>query len=217
LRAQADLAELSSATRDLTARTPNREILAVAAGAAAGTGLAYAVALNLSCAAEAARIDATDTAAQWTAAAAAHGDLDRPEAQAYCLIRAGAVQLRTRNRTGAAHTLARALAIARDLAALPMIIAVERLATLGGVVLDSASAEPTAVRRPPAGLTPRELEVLLLVVTGATNRRIARSLYISERTASVHVSNILAKLGATNRTEAARIAVRLNISTDSAR
>ena len=58
----------------------------------------------------------------------------------------------------------------------------------------------------PYGLTPREMEILPLLVTGATNRGIARALFITERTASVHVSNILAKLGAANRTQAARVA-----------
>ena len=55
-------------------------------------------------------------------------------------------------------------------------------------------------------MTDRELEVLRLVAAGRTNRDIAADLFISAKTASVHVSNILAKLGAGNRTEAAAIA-----------
>ena len=51
-------------------------------------------------------------------------------------------------------------------------------------------------------LTRREREVLVLVSEGRTNREIAKNLFISEKTASVHVSNILAKLGAANRAEA---------------
>ena len=67
------------------------------------------------------------------------------------------------------------------------------------------------------GLTPREREVLPLLTVGATNRTIARTLYISERTASVHVSNILTKLGVVNRTEAARKAIALRMDTGTAR
>jgi DNA-binding NarL/FixJ family response regulator len=63
------------------------------------------------------------------------------------------------------------------------------------------------------GLTPRELEVLALVAEGRTNPQIAAELVISEKTASVHVSRILAKLGAANRTEAAAIARRLGVGT----
>jgi DNA-binding CsgD family transcriptional regulator/tetratricopeptide (TPR) repeat protein len=57
-------------------------------------------------------------------------------------------------------------------------------------------------------LTAREREVLALLVAGRTNREVARQLYISEKTVSVHVTNILGKLGARSRTEAAAIARR---------
>ena len=60
----------------------------------------------------------------------------------------------------------------------------------------------------PDELTPRELEVLELLTRGRKNAEIADSLFISERTVKFHVSSILAKLGAENRTEAARVAVR---------
>jgi len=61
------------------------------------------------------------------------------------------------------------------------------------------------------GLTPREQEVLRHLMEGRTNRQIARALFISEKTASVHVSNIMSKLGAANRSEAAAIAHRLRL------
>ncbi|WP_188836686.1 helix-turn-helix transcriptional regulator [Flexivirga endophytica] len=57
-----------------------------------------------------------------------------------------------------------------------------------------------------SGLTPRERDVLQLVAEGMTNGQIAGKLFISTKTASVHVSNILAKLGAANRTEAVDLA-----------
>ena len=67
---------------------------------------------------------------------------------------------------------------------------------------------------PPAaqlGLTRREAEVLALVAAGRSNRQIAQALFISPKTASVHVSRILAKLGAASRVEAAAIAHRLGL------
>jgi DNA-binding CsgD family transcriptional regulator len=65
----------------------------------------------------------------------------------------------------------------------------------------------------PAGLTSREQEVLRLLTQGRTNREIASALFIAPKTASVHVSNILAKLGAASRTEAAAIAHRRGLLT----
>ena len=73
---------------------------------------------------------------------------------------------------------------------------------------------PVGGRRPPSpldrlGLTEREQEVLALVAVGRTNRQIAEALFISPKTATIHVSNILGKLGVRNRVEAATIAHRL--------
>ncbi|HXZ69981.1 MAG TPA: LuxR C-terminal-related transcriptional regulator, partial [Streptosporangiaceae bacterium] len=61
------------------------------------------------------------------------------------------------------------------------------------------------------GLTPREFEVLRLVAAGRSNPEIAAELFISAKTASVHVSNILAKLGVSSRGEAAAAAHRLRL------
>jgi DNA-binding CsgD family transcriptional regulator len=66
---------------------------------------------------------------------------------------------------------------------------------------------PTAVRPPLFSLTAREQEVLALLAEGMTNARLAEVLFISERTANRHVSNIFTKLGVHNRTQAARVAV----------
>jgi len=59
-----------------------------------------------------------------------------------------------------------------------------------------------------SALTPREMEVLEELAGGRSNRAIARRLYVTERTVKAHVSSILRKLGAENRTEAVAIAVR---------
>ena len=76
----------------------------------------------------------------------------------------------------------------------------------------AGEAAPTPVPgEPPLGLTAREYEVLRLVAAGHSNREIASELFISAKTASVHVSNILAKLGVTSRGEAAATAHRLGL------
>jgi DNA-binding CsgD family transcriptional regulator len=67
---------------------------------------------------------------------------------------------------------------------------------------------PTPVRRGRFNLTPREQEVLALVASGMSDGEIATSLVISKKTASVHVANIKAKLGASSRVEVATIALR---------
>ena len=69
-------------------------------------------------------------------------------------------------------------------------------------------APPVAPPDQAAGLTRREVEVLRLLVAGRSNPEIAAALFISPRTATTHVTNILAKLGAQSRTEAAAHAVR---------
>ena len=95
----------------------------------------------------------------------------------------------------------------------PEVAAAIRSAVAGEVHLDPAvaralTASLRAPKREQATLTPREREVVVAVASGATNRQIARTLGLGERTARTHVSNILAKLGLTSRTQAAMWAVR---------
>jgi DNA-binding CsgD family transcriptional regulator len=59
---------------------------------------------------------------------------------------------------------------------------------------------------PPAGLSPREVEILRLVARGLSNRDVGRALSISEHTAANHIRSILRKTGSANRTEAAAYA-----------
>jgi DNA-binding CsgD family transcriptional regulator len=81
----------------------------------------------------------------------------------------------------------------------------EELALLRELLARAAGGEPGVA------LTRREAEVLALVAAGRSNRQIAQALFISPKTASVHVSNILAKLGVAGRVEAAAIAHRLGL------
>ena len=78
----------------------------------------------------------------------------------------------------------------------------------------SSAASPSGRAADEFGLTRREREVLALVAEGWTNRQVADHLFISENTAGVHVSNILGKLGASGRTEAAAIAHRLGLAAE---
>src|SRR5262249_6679268 len=73
--------------------------------------------------------------------------------------------------------------------------------------------QATARPEPPVErLTSREQDVLMLLARGLTNRQIADSLAISEKTVSVHVSNLLSKIGLTSRTQAALYAARIGLA-----
>ncbi|HJZ61497.1 MAG TPA: response regulator transcription factor, partial [Miltoncostaeaceae bacterium] len=102
------------------------------------------------------------------------------------------------------------------LGAARLLAEVESLAARARLSLDGERA-PAAVAVPaeagdPFGLTPRERQVLALLATGATNREIGTTLYMAEKTASVHVSRILAKLNVRSRTQAAAAAHRLGLT-----
>ena len=115
------------------------------------------------------------------------------------------------DRTRAADLLTAAAREARSLGAQPLLEQVEGLAIRARI----AFAEPAPDERSVVeqiGLSPRELDVLELLADGRTNREIAGTLFISQKTVSVHVSRILAKLGAGNRAEAAAIAHRLGLA-----
>jgi DNA-binding NarL/FixJ family response regulator len=103
-----------------------------------------------------------------------------------------------------------ALSELERLGARPRAAAVARkLRELG--VRGLARGPRPATRANPANLTARELEVLRLLVEGRSNRQIAEQLFISNKTASVHVTNLLAKLGVHSRLEAAAMARRLGL------
>ena len=150
-----------------------------------------------------------DALAGWDAAADAWDHLGQPYPLAHALLRAAQAAMDCGDRDGAAERLARAAPLADGLGAGPLREQIGSLARRARLGLPAAGQPPELL-----GLTARETQVLRLVATGCSNRDIAAELFISAKTASVHVSNILAKLGATSRTEAAAIAHRAGIATE---
>jgi len=145
----------------------------------------------------------------WDAAAAAWEALAQPYPLAYALLRAAAAALAAGDRDPAAARLRRSADLAAQLAAEPLQQQIRQLARRARIDLAAPGAGQAAGA--PFGLTARELDVLRLVATGRGNRDIAAELFISPRTASVHVSNILGKLAVNSRGEAAAAAYRLHL------
>lgn len=106
------------------------------------------------------------------------------------------------DRDEAALEAARALADAEDMGAVPLATAIRELARRGRLALPGARTAGSDV------LTAREAEVLELVAQGLSNNQIGRRLFISGKTVSVHVSNVLAKLEVSGRAEAVDVAHR---------
>jgi DNA-binding NarL/FixJ family response regulator len=101
---------------------------------------------------------------------------------------------------------------AAALGAEPLLREIDFLARSARLTLDRPEDGRPRPAASPFGLTGRELEVLELLTEGLTNRQIARRLFVTEKTAGVHVSNILAKLQVTNRGQAAAVARRADIT-----
>jgi len=229
-RAEADLAEAARARHDavaLSAAEAHGDAIGqvVAGGLAAARGIRHDAgrgeALTRLIAAEQARLSGRSEPPAWAAVAVAWERAGRPFPTAYARYREAEAILATRGpRAGAQAAAREALDIAGRLGAAPLQADVERLARLARLDLGAAAAgspEGTSSLRDPAaafGFTPRESEVLQLVAGGWTNQQIADALFISRKTASVHVSNILGKLGVNSRVEAAAIAHRLGLGRD---
>ena len=126
---------------------------------------------------------------------------------------AEAIVLGAGDRSAASEPLREAARLARDLRAALLVAEVEGLARRARIALDDAPSEvPVDADLDALGLTQRERAVLELVADGRTNREIGEALFMAEKTASVHVSRILAKLGVRSRVEAATAAHRLGLS-----
>ncbi|TMR07853.1 helix-turn-helix transcriptional regulator [Nonomuraea turkmeniaca] len=143
----------------------------------------------------------------WDLAAGAWAALRQPYEEARSLVGVAQAALAAGDRQEAATRLTRARELAGQLGATPLLEQIDvfgRRARIGG-------SDESAGEGQPLGLTARELEVLREVASGRSNREIAEALFISVKTVSVHVSNILAKLGAATRGEAAATAHRLRL------
>ncbi|HET8950295.1 MAG TPA: AAA family ATPase [Solirubrobacteraceae bacterium] len=160
--------------------------------------------------------------AAWEGAVEAFAALEQPWPAAYAGFRAAEAHVQAGDRAAAAEPLRAARERAEAMGVRPLLGEIDALARRARLAVGEAepAASEAASEAPesPAeqlGLTRRELEVLLLVAAGRTNREIGAELFMSDKTASVHVSRILAKLGVGGRVEAAAVAHRLGL-TDSA-
>ena len=228
LAAEAALAGRAAARRDEKARDQAcriaADLLEHARAAAGADGVAVTGPVRarlLTVEAEWTRVTRPSDPDRWAEAAGAWDGLGCPWPAAYARWRlAEALLERGAPREEAVVPLRRAWVTARGLGARPLLAEAELLARRARIALtpepvaagaaDSEAAQPTAPGDE-LGLTPREREVLALVAEGRTNRQIAEALFISDKTSSVHVSNILAKLGVANRAEAAAAVHRLGL------
>jgi DNA-binding CsgD family transcriptional regulator/predicted negative regulator of RcsB-dependent stress response len=152
--------------------------------------------------------------ADWTEAIEASRRAGDPYLIAYALLRQAEVACAAADRDTASAGAQEAARLAAALGAAPLLADVRALARRARLRIDEdAPAAQTDVAGIDAfGLTQREREVLRLVADGRSNSQIAEALFISRKTASVHVSNILGKLGVASRGEAAAVAHRLGLA-----
>lgn len=234
LRVEADLATESRRRRRRSAAREARErgatVLALAEAVAHRVELAGAAAywrrpaaVRAVCIAEHRRLEGAASVAAWDAAARACLDAGQLHLRPYALIRQAEAVLaggdadpaRARHRSAAddraAGLLARATEEAAEMGAEPLleraaeIASRARLTTATATHVDHCPPDQLAAFR----LTPREREVLDLVADGRSNREIGHALFVTERTAALHVSHVLAKLDVPSRTAAASLALRV--------
>ena len=158
---------------------------------------------------------ANSETADWGAAAEAARAEGDPYLQAYALLREADQALATGERDSAARKLVQSARLLAKLGAEPVLAEAQTLARRARIQLPQDAAAAVSVSDNGIGsygLTERELEVLQLVADGRSNPQIAAALFISRKTASVHVSNIITKLNVTSRGEAAAMAHRLGFA-----
>jgi DNA-binding CsgD family transcriptional regulator/tetratricopeptide (TPR) repeat protein len=223
MRVEADIAQRA---RDLRLKSDERDALARARihmqrlRAAATEGGPVESAWKASGAAELARARGRSDAKLWVAAAREWDAISRPFQRAVTLWRATEAYVEAGDRAAGAETCQASLELAQRLGARWLVEELTALAQrarlgLGEPVRDGDAngrqAESDGAGEDPFGLTARERQVLALVAEGATNRQIGAALFMAEKTASVHVSRILSKLGVSSRTQAAAVAHRLHL------
>ncbi len=151
----------------------------------------------------------------YAAAAAAWRAADRPYPAALDDLARAETLAAAGDREAAQAALDEVLVVAKSLGAPWLHEQACGLAARARLTADGKVPEAPAedvVTDDPFGLTPRERQVLELLARGATNREIGAELFMAEKTASVHVSRILAKLDVRTRTQAAAVAHRLGLA-----
>jgi DNA-binding CsgD family transcriptional regulator len=215
-RAAAELALLPPQARPRDLAAGWEELAAAVAGRARAItdrypGRPEVAAFGALAAAEQARQAGRDDRVTWRAVAQAWQVAGQPYREAYARLREAGAAASTGRREQAARALAASQKLARQLPAAPLLALADELARRARLTSQpgpQASSATTAAR---FDLTAREIEVLALLTRGDSNRQIARTLFISDRTVAVHISRILSKLGVHNRTEAATISARLGL------
>jgi DNA-binding CsgD family transcriptional regulator len=162
---------------------------------------------------EAARAAGRPDPDAWSVAVEQFRQLGESYIVAYAEFRQAEAAVASGSRAGAAAEVALrdAHALTVGMGEAPLRAQIEALALRSRISLGEDGSGPVDAESS-LGITAREREVLVLLAQGATNREIAENLVITEKTASVHVSHILAKLDARNRGEAAAIAHRLGLT-----
>jgi DNA-binding CsgD family transcriptional regulator len=207
MRVESDLAELARDRRtDVLAGHDERVATLAALAETFPTLSPETRAYQRLASAERARIDGVRDAAPWEAAADAAREASATFLLAYAALRAGEAHAALGDRNGAARAVAEAMELADSLRAVPLAEEARALARRARL-LDEPAGDDNGF-----GLTSREVEVLRLVADGRSNGQIAEELFISRKTASVHVSNILSKLGVATRVEAAALAHRRGLA-----
>ncbi|MBV9799768.1 MAG: AAA family ATPase [Solirubrobacterales bacterium] len=218
-RIEADIAQRA---RDLREKRDERDAIARARihmqrlRAAAQEGGPVERAWSATGAAELARARGRNDPALWSKAARAWDAIDRPYLAAAVRWREAEAHVEAGERSTATEPAEAALETANRLGSRWLQEEITALGFRARLDLgERASAErdggPAAEPEDPFGLTPRERQVLALIAEGATNRQIGAALFMAEKTASVHVSRILSKLGVSSRTQAAAVAHRLHL------
>jgi DNA-binding CsgD family transcriptional regulator len=166
--------------------------------------------------AERSRLHGRSDPVHWQAAAEAWLVLGRPYPAAYAQWRQAEALLYQRTQARrAAEVLRAAHATGLRLGAQPLLDEIDVLARRARISLQGPEREAEPSRPSPVeklGLTPRELEVLRHLAAGRSNREIGEALFISAKTASVHISNIFRKLNVVSRVQAAAAAHRLGVA-----
>jgi ATP/maltotriose-dependent transcriptional regulator MalT len=216
LRAHAELAAISSASREargLRAWRQEADRLLTIADDAAGESAAVtpnAAAWHALAQAEHHRVHNEARPESWEDATQRWDDLERIPPAIYCRWRqAEAMVVAGADRARVTEPLRHAFAEATRLRAQPLIQEIENLARRARIDPATPTEPSPTAPQPSWGLTPREGQILALLVRGHTDREIAQQLTVSSRTVNVHVAHILRKLNAANRHEAAATAQRL--------